>query len=218
MYNLGSLYDEEKKDFPNAEKYYQMAADKGDIEAMNNLGCLYEEKKKDFPNAEKYYQMAADKGDAIALGNLANLYFEINSKSKKSNALELSYKALEIANNEDIELNFIHVGILLWNEKIKEAILLMTDMLNGPLHNEENILNFSEALQYFLVFRQKHFLYNLFASNSEWIDKYKPIYYALLHEMQDEHLKEYLKMTEELEEPVKAILEFVYKEQKRLEV
>jgi hypothetical protein len=34
--------------------------------------------------------------------------------------------------------------------------------------------------------------------------------------MQGEHLKEYLKMTSELEEPVKAIHDFVLKERKRL--
>jgi hypothetical protein len=74
----------------------------------------------------------------------------------------------------------------------------------------------SEMLQYFLVFRQKQFLYKLFTSDAELADRYKPVYYALLHEMQDEYLKEYLKMTEELQEPVNAILSFVKREQKRL--
>jgi len=216
MISLGYLYKNEKMDMPGAEKYYLMAVEKGNSDAMAILGIFYENEKKDIAGAEKYYLMAMENGKSEAMGNLANLYFESNNISQKSKAFELSGKSVELSNYSNIILLVIHIGILLWNEKATEASKLMTDVLNGSLHTDDNMVNISEALQYFLVFKQKQFLYKLFSSNTEWIDRYKPVYYALLQEMQDEYLKEYLKMTSELEEPVKAIHDFVIKERKRL--
>ena len=216
MFNLGNLYATEKKDITGAEKYYQMAVEKGHAGAMFNLGYLYANEKKNIAGAEKYYQMAVEKGDACAMGNLANMYFETNQILQKINADELSHRAIELEKNQGIINLLIRIGILLWNEKVKEAGNLMNEILNSSLHTDENMKNISEGLQYFLVFRQKQFLFKTFKSNEQLKDQYKPVYYALMHEMQDEHPKEYLRMTEELKEPVEAILEFVKKEQARL--
>jgi TPR repeat protein len=216
MFNLGILYENEKNDIAGAEKYYQMAVEKGHAGAMFNLGLLYEDEKKDIAGAEKYYQMAVEKGDARAMANLANMYFVTNQLHQKINADQLSQRAAELEKNKDVIVLIIRIGILLWNEQIKEAGDLMTEILNSPLHTDENMNYISIGLQYFLVFKQKQFLYKTFTSNTQWIDRYKPVYYALMHEMQDEYPKEYLKMTEELKEPVDAILEFVKKEQRRL--
>jgi hypothetical protein len=40
-------------------------------------------------------------------------------------------------------------------------------------------------------------------------DKYKPFYYALMHFMKDEFPNEYIKMGDELKEPVREVLEKV---------
>ena len=216
MFALGYLYQNEKKDTARAEKYYLMAIENGSDGAMNNLGNLYENEKKDLAGAEKYYLMAADKGNPEAMGNLANLYFETNNSQQKLKALELSTQAVQLTKFNDIGLLDFHSGILLWNEKLKEAYVQMTSIIEGSLNCDENMVYISEALQYFLVFRQKRFLFKMFNTNKELIDRYKPVYYALMHEMQDEYPKEFLKMTEELQEPVTAILEFVKKERERL--
>ena len=50
MINLGSLYKNEKKDIAAAEKYYLMAVEKGDADAMYNLGLLYTNERKDIAN------------------------------------------------------------------------------------------------------------------------------------------------------------------------
>jgi len=213
---LGILYQNEKKDIAGAEKYYQMAVDKADVNALVYLGFLYRNEKKDIAGAEKYYQMAVDKGDVKSMANLANLYFECNNISQKERAYNLSKKALEITNHKEVILEVIYMAILLWNEKVKEASQVMLGILNGPLHNDQNMTSVSEALQYFLVFQQKQFLYKTFSSNKEWVDRYKPVYFALMHEMQEEYPKEYLKMTEELTEPVNEILKSVKKEREKL--
>ena len=216
MVYLGLLYRYEKKDIANAEKYYLMAVEKGDPDAMNDLGNLYLYEKDDIGEAEKYYRMAVEKNHPEAMASLANLYFEINNINQKGRALQLSNKAVELTAYSDIILLNMHIGVLLWNGEIKDASKLIADVLKGPLHTDDNMPDISQALQYFLVFKQKQMLYRLFSSNKEWIDRYKPVYYALLGEMQDEHLKEYLKMTSELEEPVKAIHDFVTEERNRL--
>jgi TPR repeat protein len=58
MNNLGLLYDKQNK-FELAEKYYLMAVEKGDLNAIYNLGSFYEIQNK-FYLAEKYYLMAIE--------------------------------------------------------------------------------------------------------------------------------------------------------------
>ena len=43
-----------KEDYEKAEKYYLMAIEKGDSDAMNNLIKYYEKSKKDFKIFELY--------------------------------------------------------------------------------------------------------------------------------------------------------------------
>jgi TPR repeat protein len=65
------------KDFKEAFKWYQKAADQGNVGAQNNLGSMYnlgEGVEQDFKEAVKWYQKAADQGDAIAQDNLGGMY------------------------------------------------------------------------------------------------------------------------------------------------
>lgn len=216
MFNLGVLYQYGKNDIENAEKYYQLLLRRDDTDAMVALALLYQYAKEDIKSAEKYYQMAAHKENAVAMSFLADLYFGINNTSKKAYAKDLSGKAIEATH--DIFFQMIHAKILLWTENIKDARHLMTGLINSPQYAEGNMSTISITLQHFLIFRQTQFLHQLFTAEPELIDRYKPVYFALMHQMQNEHPKEYLKMPPELEEPVKAILDFVTREQKRLGV
>uniref|UniRef100_A0A6C0H5D4 UDP-N-acetylglucosamine--peptide N-acetylglucosaminyltransferase SPINDLY n=1 Tax=viral metagenome TaxID=1070528 RepID=A0A6C0H5D4_9ZZZZ len=62
-----------KTDNTNAKKYYLMAIEKGNDDALNNLGIIYIN-EKDYENAKKYYLMAIEKGYVNAIYNLGNLY------------------------------------------------------------------------------------------------------------------------------------------------
>ena len=67
------------------------------------------------------------------------------------------------------------------------------------------------------MFKQNHFLYRLFTEKrSSLKDRFKPVYYALMQEMKKEFPDEYLKMTEEISEPVNDLLRLVKEERKRL--
>ena len=82
-----NLYNkkEAKKIFVQAEKYmkegnkekakerYEIAARKGNINAMNNLGLLYDN-EGDKVKAKKWYEKSASKGDAEAMYNLGVFY------------------------------------------------------------------------------------------------------------------------------------------------
>jgi tetratricopeptide (TPR) repeat protein len=78
MFNIANYYYNVKKDHVNAEKYYIMAIEHGNIDAMNNLAVYYKN-IKNHANAEKYYLMAIDHGCVNALNNLA-LYYEYTEK------------------------------------------------------------------------------------------------------------------------------------------
>ncbi len=244
--NLGNFYCEIKKDYEKAEKYHLMAIEKGDVAAINNLGYLYDEIKRDYINAERYYIMASEKGDvnamvnlgdfyggiqqdyvkaekfylkALEMGyinasqNLAVLYFLSNKPTKKETALNLVLQMDEV---ED-KFNLFKIIILFWNEKTKMAEKLLKDILNNDKYYQKDSKLISKNLTYCIIFKQKQFLYKLFNEEiPELKDRYKPVYYALLHEMKEEYPKKYLKMPEELEEPVNEILTFINSERERL--
>jgi len=69
---LGYVYENQGK-FKEAEKYYLLAIEKGDVTAMYNLGVLYTNQEK-FKEAEKYYLLAIEKGHVSAMYNLGLLY------------------------------------------------------------------------------------------------------------------------------------------------
>ena len=73
-FRLGLAY-QNLNDLINAEKYYLLAIEKGDIKALNNLAILYKNQGK-AEQAEKYYLLAIQKGVKEALKNLANLYYD----------------------------------------------------------------------------------------------------------------------------------------------
>jgi TPR repeat protein len=67
------------RDFPQAAKWYRMAAEQGHADAQYNLGVLYDRGDgrgiaQDFQEAAKWYRMAAIQGNAEAQFNLGILY------------------------------------------------------------------------------------------------------------------------------------------------
>jgi hypothetical protein len=76
MNNLG-CYERMKFNYDLAKKYYLMAIEKGNSQAMNNLGCYYTYTEKNYDLAKKYFLMAIDKGYTDAMNNLGYYYEEI---------------------------------------------------------------------------------------------------------------------------------------------
>ena len=92
---LGYLYDE-MIDFKEAEKYYRLAIEKNNKEAIFNLALLYRKQDK-LKEAEKYYLLAIENGDKEAIFNLGFLYEE---QDKLIQAEKYYLLAIEKGDNE----------------------------------------------------------------------------------------------------------------------
>ncbi len=215
MFNLGLFYKEIRNDYDKAEEYYLMAAKKGDDNSMCNLGLLYQEVRQD-DKAEQFFMMAVKKDNQVALNNLANFYFNNNNLSKKLAALQLIN---EIESYKNPNFLTTKIEILLWNEKIKEAYIVSEQLLETFLKEIDAAEAISDMLICLLIFKQKQFLHALFSKKYDSLnDRFKPIYFALMHEMKTEFADEYLKMTEEIKEPVDDLLTHIKKERERLDI
>jgi len=203
MYNLALLYHTEHKDFNKAEKYYLMAIDKGHINAMNSLALLYHTEYKDFKKAEKYYLMAVDKGNTNAMNSLAWEYF-IQMKNKM-NALKYSKQSFEKDNNT--LFSHTYTMVLLWHNEIEKA----AEVSKFFMEQEESFEKFNTDIELFLLMliskKQFNYTLKLFNKNKfNLTDRFKPIYYALMHFMQDIYPDEIKKMGNELKQTVDEII------------
>jgi TPR repeat protein len=67
------------QDFKEAVKWFRLAADKGNTEAMGFLGAIFHDGgngvAQDYREAAKWYKLAAQKGDADAQENLGHIFF-----------------------------------------------------------------------------------------------------------------------------------------------
>ncbi len=94
-----------------SEKYFKMASEKGDPDAMFFLALLYKNENKDCELAEKYYLMAIEKGHINSMFSLALLY-----KNEKKNH-ELAEKYYLIAAEKDHTDAMFNLALLYENEK-----------------------------------------------------------------------------------------------------
>src|SRR5690606_3024954 len=70
---------------------------------------------------------------------------------------------------------------------------------------------FNDTLLLLLAKKQYHTVLHLFKENLQLKEIFKPTYYALMSLLKEEYPNEVLKMGEELEEPVREILERIEK-------
>ena len=63
LLNFGNHFQYVHYDYKLMKKYYLMAIDKGNLEAMNNLGIYYATIEKNYDLMKKYYLMAIEKGN-----------------------------------------------------------------------------------------------------------------------------------------------------------
>jgi Fe2+ or Zn2+ uptake regulation protein len=130
---------------------------------------------------------------------LAVFYF--TDKKNKLEALKLVNGKAELRESQEININ-----VLLWNNKIEEAKDEFYKMVKKYFRDVD--LDLTIYLLLFIAKKQYYTVLNLFNdSNYQLKDKYKPLYYALMHFMKDEYPNEYLKMGSELEPVVKQLID-----------
>jgi hypothetical protein len=145
------------------------------------------------------YKKTKNRVFEMCSGILAILYFK-NKKNKNEALKIINYESQFQASSE------VKINVLLWNNKIQEA----TEELNKMITLFSKDLDLTIFFIFFIVKKQYHIVLNLFNDPKyQFKDKYKPLYYALMHFMKDEYPNEYLKMGSELEPAVKDIIESI---------
>ena len=100
-FRLGVIaYAEKHKD--EANKWYNISAEKGNPRAQFYIALDYDE-KKEFKKAEKFYLLSAEQKDAEAMYNLMLMY--LNDMKDKKNAKKWANSILEEAGLINLTLN-----------------------------------------------------------------------------------------------------------------
>ncbi len=154
-HQLGFSFDE-LGDFTKAEKYYLMAVEHGDVDAMYNLGVLYYNEFKDYNRAEKYYLMAVEYGSVDAMNNLGLLYeneFEDYNRAEKYYLMAVEYGSVDAMNN----LGGLYVQGFKDYYKAEKYFLMAMEhetveaMYNLGLLYDNKFKDYSRAEKYYLM-------------------------------------------------------------------
>ena len=207
LFSIGSCFFILGKE-NEAKKHWLMAIEKGDSYAMAILGKFYA-LKNNYEKAEEYFFMAVKRDNTYAMEKLSYMYFE--TRKKKKDALELIEKACS-KNKNCKEYNHTLALIALWNDRIEEGINAAKEFLSNEEVYEKYPHDITQLLVFMMAKQQYNTVLKIFNENKFDIkDRFKPVYYALMHFMKDKFPNEYLKMGNELKETVEEIIEEVEK-------
>ncbi len=202
MNNLAILYNNEYRNFPKAEKYYLIAIANQNPRAMFNLAWLYQNEYRDFKKAEEYYLMAIENQNVDAMYNLAWLYKNEYKDFKKAE----KYYSMAIENQE-VDAMYNLAWLYLNAKKYKKSLenfKLFLDATDSIDDFQPHIANF---LMLLISRKQYHLALTLFQEEKYQLkEKIRPVYFALMHLMQEEYPQEYKRMGAELGETVDEIL------------
>jgi TPR repeat protein len=145
-----AVYYEIKKDTENLIKYYLMAIDKKDPDAMHNLGAYYKE-HKDYENMKKYYLMAVEQDYEISMNALGFYYYE-----QKDYENMMKYYLMAIKKGD--ETSMINLGYYYQDQKDYENMLKYYLMAIKSGHKAA----LSSLSNYFMVNNKEKGLYVLY--------------------------------------------------------
>ncbi|HEX3384534.1 MAG TPA: hypothetical protein VHS53_05070, partial [Mucilaginibacter sp.] len=139
------------------------------------------------------------------------LWIEINYKRNKNQA----YRTLEKAESSRVVkfvnepfLIFFRIFIEIWNGNYGIALEHLPRFISDRIDQPEK-KDLIRILLLLMAKNQHHILLNIFEEYDKLKEYYKPIYFALMYHLEDEYPNEYLKMGEELKQPVEDILKEV---------
>lgn len=102
--------------------------------------------------------------------------------------------------------------IAIWDNKYKEGINLILKWYSTfeSIEVEYFLNDIEKSLLLLLSKKQYHSVLRIFDNEElNYKEKFKPIYYALMHYLKDEYPNEYLKMGDELKQPVADVMKRV---------
>ena len=149
------------------------------------------------------------------MNTLAWNYYLLKIKPEK--ALEYAAKAFE--KDKSIYISHTYATNLLWNNKIEDALKVSKIFFNDPKSFDDFYDDISDFLLLLIAKEAYKEAYELFSSPKNQTlklkHKFKPLYFALMFYMKEEHPLEFLKMGSELKETVEEVIQKI--EEKRLD-
>jgi len=204
MIYLGDLYETEYKDFEKAEKYYLMAAEKDDFRPWleYTLSLLYDKHLQDPVKAKRSFGRAVEHDFDDHMMFLLRVSLDDDEIRKAFFQLFEKY-----ASKEDYSYLLALSIILIHNGDFKKAINVFMDFLNAI----EKSADFQQHISNFLILlmarKQFHLAHQLFENERYQLkEKIKPVYFALMKLMHEEHPKEFKRMGAEVGETVGEVL------------
>jgi TPR repeat protein len=148
---LGFLNNEVNKD-EEAEKYYLLAIEKGEVHSLNNLAIFYKS-KGNYDEAEKYFLLAIQTGNDTAYFNLANLYLNQERYEEAEKYYLLAIDKGEIKAFNNLALLYAHqekfdIAIKYYSIAVEKGDVNAMNNL-ALLYKNRNL--YSEAEKYYLM-------------------------------------------------------------------
>lgn len=213
---LGKLRLKQERD-TEAEEYLLKSAEKENPFAAHSLGHFYI-KADNWEKAKEYFLKSVDWGKK---SSFMCFYISALERNKQQEIPFILQKFDEIIadNDENTALILAYARALLWDNQIEKAINLVRskeqevfNLLNDD--EEENDMKkrmvFGELNMFFvlLIAKGQFNAANAFFQNKNEHYKQilKPIYFALMHYMDDEYPNEFLKAGDELKETISEII------------
>ncbi len=238
FYILAILYNKQEKQI-EAEKYYLLAIEKGDIDALNNLGTLYNDQGKQ-DEAERYYLLSIGQGNVNALNNLALLYKdqEKEIEAEKYYLLTIEKGNVEALNNlaklyydKNINkvkaLKYLNQYVIKKNNISSNKNLIIAEIWNGIFNDVENRIiaiikeknadDLNDFIFDLFVHQQKNIVLNLFQNKEIGMllqEKYTVLYYVtlLLNKVQYDNL--YLRIPPEIQSTIDDVMKNIEEKEK----
>jgi tetratricopeptide (TPR) repeat protein len=202
---LGLLYRYSLKDIEKAKQAYLKAIEHNHYDAYLDLSNLYCDALKDFDKAEQTALKALEYGVDGTFNSLAWLYFSSEKLDKQEAALAYSQQAIEL--DTRFETLHTHISVALWNNKLEDAKQHTSRLLSTEYWNEDDFeqTNLIDLFLLFLAKKQTNLVEQWF-EEFDLKDRFRPLYFTLMHLMKEKHPNEYLRMGSELTETVDEML------------
>lgn len=147
--------------------------------------------------------------------NLIIINILIKIKPDKDAAINFINKIKKIGTYEflSVVINLYDSFVAIWDNKIEEGINLLQIALKKKENNlliNSFVSDQEDPILLLISKNQYHSVLKIFENEElNFKEKFKPIYYALMHYLKDEYPNEYLKMGDELKQPVEDVMKRV---------
>ena len=199
---IAFYYKYEKEQYDEMKKYYLMAIELNDSDAMYNLASYYQNIEKDYDNMKKYYLMAIELNNSRAMNNLAYHYRHIELNYDK---MKKYYMMAVELNNSGAIFNLAHYyqHIEQNYDEMKKYYLMAIElnnlkaMYNLGYYYQHIELNYDKMIKYYLMaIEQNHTnaMFNLGIYYENIDNNYMAIkYYLMAIKLNHTNAKQYLK-------------------------